>query len=48
MKIKGGIDPESDVHRVQAIRRALPELLLRLDADGGYTVQQALDVARAP
>lgn len=47
LKVKGGIDPEQDVHRVQAIRRALPELTLRLDADGGYTVQQALDVARA-
>ena len=47
LKIKGGLDPELDVQRVKAIRRALPGLKLRLDADGGYTVQQALDVARA-
>jgi L-alanine-DL-glutamate epimerase-like enolase superfamily enzyme len=47
LKIKGGIDPEDDVHRVRAIRRTLPGLALRLDADGGYTVEQALDVARA-
>jgi L-alanine-DL-glutamate epimerase-like enolase superfamily enzyme len=47
LKIKGGLDPELDVQRVRAIRRALPSLKLRLDADGGYTVQQALDVARA-
>jgi L-alanine-DL-glutamate epimerase-like enolase superfamily enzyme len=46
LKIKGGLDPEEDVERVQAIHRALPDLLLRLDADGGYTVEQALDVAR--
>jgi len=46
LKIKGGLDPEEDVHRVQAIRRALPDLILRLDADGGYTVEQALDVSR--
>jgi L-alanine-DL-glutamate epimerase-like enolase superfamily enzyme len=31
---------------VQAIHRALPEITLRLDPDGGYSVQQALDVAR--
>jgi L-alanine-DL-glutamate epimerase-like enolase superfamily enzyme len=47
LKIKGGLDPEEDVQRVQAVRRALPNLTLRLDADGGYSVQQALDVARA-
>ena len=47
LKIKGGLDPEEDVRRVQAIRRSLPDLVLRLDADGGYTVEQALDVSRA-
>jgi L-alanine-DL-glutamate epimerase-like enolase superfamily enzyme len=47
LKIKGGLAPEADVQRVKAIRRALPALKLRLDADGGYSVQQALDVARA-
>jgi L-alanine-DL-glutamate epimerase-like enolase superfamily enzyme len=47
LKIKGGLDPEQDVHRVRAIHRALPELILRLDADGGYSPQEALDVARA-
>src|SRR5271157_293648 len=47
LKIKGGLNPAEDVERVQAIHRALPDHVLRLDADGGYTVQQALDVARA-
>jgi L-alanine-DL-glutamate epimerase-like enolase superfamily enzyme len=47
LKVKGGLDPAADVARIQAIRRALPEHHLRLDADGGYTVRQALDVARA-
>jgi L-alanine-DL-glutamate epimerase-like enolase superfamily enzyme len=47
LKIKGGLDAEGDVQRVQAVHRALPEFTLRLDADGGYTVQQAIDVARA-
>lgn len=46
-KIKGGIDPEADVHRVLAIRRACPQRILRLDADGGYSAEQTLDVARA-
>lgn len=47
LKVKGGDDPETDVRRIRAIHRALPDLQLRLDADGGYGVQQALDVARA-
>lgn len=47
LKIKGGLDPEEDVRRVKAIRRALPDHLLRLDPDGGYDVQAALEVARA-
>ena len=46
LKIKGGLNPAEDVERVRAIRRALPNHILRLDADGGYSVQQALDVAR--
>ena len=46
LKIKGGLEPEEDVHRVESIHRALPSIILRLDADGGYTVQQALAVAR--
>lgn len=47
LKIKGGLDPEEDVQRVRAISKSLPGIILRLDADGGYTIQQALDVARA-
>lgn len=47
LKLKGGLDPEEDVRRVQAVRHALPDLTLRLDAEQGYTVQQALDVSRA-
>lgn len=47
LKVKGGIDPDLDVRRIRAIHRALPDHLIRLDADGGYTVRQALDVAQA-
>ena len=47
LKIKGGLDPDEDVRRVRAIHKALPDHTLRLDADQGYTVQQALDVAHA-
>ena len=46
LKLKGGLDPELDVRRVRAVRRALPDLIVRLDAEQGYTVQEALDVAR--
>lgn len=47
LKLKGGLDAEEDVERVRAVRRALPDLALRLDADEGYSVRQALEVARA-
>lgn len=47
LKIKGGLDAAEDVRRVQAIHTALPDHLLRLDADGGYSVDEALDVTRA-
>ena len=46
-KVKGGVNPEEDVRRINAIHSALPTIIIRLDADEGYTVQQALDVARA-
>lgn len=47
LKLKGGLNPEQDVRRVKAVKRALPDLTLRLDADQGYSVREALDVARA-
>ena len=47
LKIKGGVDPQEDVDRIQAIHRHLPNHILRLDADGGYTVRDALAVAEA-
>jgi L-alanine-DL-glutamate epimerase-like enolase superfamily enzyme len=47
LKIKGGVDSEEDVQRVKAIHRALPNHILRLDPDGGYSVREAVDVARA-
>jgi L-alanine-DL-glutamate epimerase-like enolase superfamily enzyme len=47
LKIKGGIDPDEDVRRIKAVHQALPDHVLRLDADGGYSAPEALDVARA-
>ncbi|OGO17498.1 MAG: hypothetical protein A2Z14_17290 [Chloroflexi bacterium RBG_16_48_8] len=47
LKIKGGLDAEEDIQRVRAIRRVLPYFILRLDPDGGYSIQEALEVARA-
>ena len=47
LKLKGGLDADEDVRRVLAVHKALPNLVLRLDADQGYSIQQALDVARA-
>lgn len=47
LKLKGGLSPDDDVRRVQAVHEALPELTLRLDAEQGYSVKQGIDVARA-
>jgi len=47
LKIKGGMEAEEDVRRVRAVNDALPNCILRLDADGGYSIREALDVARA-
>jgi L-Ala-D/L-Glu epimerase len=47
LKLKGGLDAEEDVRRIHAVCDALPGISVRLDADGGYTIQEALDVARA-
>jgi L-alanine-DL-glutamate epimerase-like enolase superfamily enzyme len=47
LKVKSSHDPEEDVLRMRAVHDALPDLTLRLDAEGGYTVQAALEVARA-
>jgi len=47
LKLKGGLDADEDVQRVRAVGDALPNITLRLDADGGYTVAQAIEVARA-
>lgn len=46
IKLKGGLDADEDVQKVRAVQRALPELTLRLDADGGYDPQTALEVTR--
>jgi L-alanine-DL-glutamate epimerase-like enolase superfamily enzyme len=47
LKIKSSHQAEEDVRRMRAVHDALPDLTLRLDAEGGYTVQEALDVAQA-
>ena len=47
LKLKGGRAPAEDIERVRAVHRALPHFTLRLDADQGYTVAEALEVARA-
>jgi L-alanine-DL-glutamate epimerase-like enolase superfamily enzyme len=47
LKVKGGLNPGEDVQRVKAIRRALPQVSIWLDADGGYTIQEAIDISRA-
>jgi L-alanine-DL-glutamate epimerase-like enolase superfamily enzyme len=43
LKLKGGIDVESDISRVLRVREAVgKEIELRFDANQGYTVEQAI------
>lgn len=43
LKLKGGIDVDSDIARVVKVREAVgPEIELRFDANQGFTVEQAL------
>jgi muconate cycloisomerase len=46
IKVKVGRDPKGDVERLRAVRDAIgPDVFLSVDANGGYTVEQALWVA---
>lgn len=47
LKVKVGIDPESDVARVQAVRRAIgPDVRLGVDANGGWEPRVAIATIR--
>ncbi|MEP6667309.1 MAG: dipeptide epimerase [Nocardioidaceae bacterium] len=48
LKLKVGTDAASDVNRVRAVRAAVgPDVAIRLDANQGWTVRQAVQVVRA-
>jgi L-alanine-DL-glutamate epimerase-like enolase superfamily enzyme len=48
LKVKGGRDPEEDIERVRALRRGQgPRVVIRLDANQGYSVAQAREVMGA-
>lgn len=48
LKIKAGLDPSADIAAVRLIREAVgPSVRLRVDANQGYTVPQALEVLKA-
>lgn len=47
IKVKVGQDPRADVARMKAVRQAVgPDVLLTVDANGGYSVDQAVWAAR--
>ncbi|MFO0906284.1 MAG: enolase C-terminal domain-like protein [Pirellulales bacterium] len=47
IKVKVGVDPRADLARMRAVREAVgPDVLLTVDANGGYTVDQAAWAAR--
>lgn len=48
IKVKVGEDPETDVHRVRAVREAVgDEVAVRIDGNQGWTVPQAISALRA-
>ncbi|UZJ80938.1 mandelate racemase/muconate lactonizing enzyme family protein [Fictibacillus sp. KU28468] len=46
LDVKIGFDPDHDIHLAEAVREAAPGLFFRVDANQGYTVAQAIYVAR--
>src|SRR5262245_29185131 len=47
IKVKVGRDPRADVERLKAVRDAIgPDVFLSVDANGGYSVEEALWAAR--
>ena len=47
MKVKVGGDPDTDVRRYRAVRAVVgPDVRLGADANGGWTVRQAVDTVR--
>jgi L-Ala-D/L-Glu epimerase len=49
IKLKAGVfaDPNQEVQRVAAVREAIgPDVALRLDVNGGWSVDQAVDMAK--
>jgi len=47
MKVKVGLDPEEDVERVRAVRRAVgPDVRLGVDANGGWSTRVAIQTIR--
>ena len=47
IKVKVGQDPHADVARLRAVRASIgPDTMLTVDANGGYTVDQAVWAAR--
>lgn len=47
IKVKVGRNPVADIERLRAVREAIgPEVFLSVDANGGYTVEQAIRVAQ--
>ena len=47
LKIKIGINPDEDIEALSKIRKAVgPSIRLRVDANQGYTAQQAVDVIK--
>ena len=47
LKLKVGTDAATDVARVRAVREAAPEARIRVDANQGWTPDQAIAVIRA-
>ncbi|HEY1693281.1 MAG TPA: dipeptide epimerase [Polyangiaceae bacterium] len=47
LKVKVGKDVDGDARALEAIGRAAPDAVLRVDANAGYTADQALALARA-
>lgn len=46
LKVKGGLDTNEDIRKLQLIRDKYPKVILRFDGNQGYSVEESIDFSK--
>lgn len=46
LKVKGGLDTDEDIRKLQLIRDKYPKVILRFDGNQGYSVEESIDFSK--